>query len=114
MRLHSEELQTMNKLHQMLKSKDHKYLAENEIFVCRRCRGTGFHYVNYSSVNNAYVSYNMNEFCDTCHGLGYIINNETYSLGDGHYICKKCLGKGCDKCNNIGIIDWITNVMGVE
>jgi hypothetical protein len=66
-------------------------------------------------------------FCKNCKGVGYVYlgNLDASNLGehdflngdniDGiNFVCKSCGGKGCEKCNNAGVVDWVSHIMGGE
>lgn len=81
------------------------------IQICETCHGTGLGGVwENDSGDRGWDTYN---YCDVCHGIGYTdFTNKFSALSDEIFICNKCQGVGCDQCDFLGMVDWITHARG--
>jgi len=88
--------------------------AKSKIEICKDCNGTGLSVTLYNKDSGDY-GWNGTDYCDRCYGVGFIninsIDSKFKSLTDSLYICSKCGGVGCSKCDYTGLVDWIKNVM---
>ena len=69
-----------------------------DIKECEHCVGTG------------YNSRTQLDFCDWCGGVGY----KGFKSLEGQFICRTCNAVGCRRCENKGIVDWITHANGAD
>jgi len=72
--------------------------------ICPKCEGSG---LPAKKSSNDITFWQPGNYCDKCYGFGVLGLNKIYD----EYICKNCHGAGCEKCNNRGTVDWITNVV---
>ena len=109
MRLTPKQINRANTFHRFLKRQTHEYFAEQRIFTCSFCRSTG---LQVSKLSDGGFSWDTSSYCDECNGIGYkgLVGGKQVDLL--HYICKRCDGIGCPKCDQTGIVDWVANVMG--
>ena len=84
--------QTIRKFHEMCPEE----FSKTGINPCGHCGGTGV------------IDKHILNFCSNCGGVGYIGFKRLY----GQYVCRSCNGSGCQKCNNNGVVDWITHARG--
>ena len=71
--------------------------------VCKKCDGSG---IPVERLEDSEITYwSPGNYCTKCNGYGVTGIYRIYE----EYVCKKCNGNGCDKCNNRGTIDWISN-----
>jgi len=98
-----------DQVHSILKNFEAAFsdeLKKTEIKRCKICDGSG---LNVCRGNDKTINiWVPGEYCKSCRGFGYTGFDRVYDS----YICKSCNGKGCDKCSNTGMIDWVKNVMG--
>jgi hypothetical protein len=78
---------------------------KTSIKVCEKCDGSGLPCKKLAE-RGAITFWQPGTICDKCGGFGY-----KFSEINGQYICKKCNGVGCSKCN-YGFTDWISHAMG--
>jgi len=107
----SEEKFKLNIL-EFLRRQSNEYHKKENIKKCKTCRGTGL-LLHYGTDINYWDS---RSYCSDCNGFGYSGLNDIDKgmIDTTHFVCKKCGGSGCDLCNYKGIVDWVTNAMGVK
>jgi hypothetical protein len=126
--LNYNDVRRINTIHGYLKSKSVEELEELKIYKCGHCNGTGIPKDNNYMIWHSYVKKYMWDtvnFCDKCKGVGYVYLGERdssnlgepgylngYSIDGINFVCKLCDGKGCGHCDNTGIVDWISHLMG--
>ena len=76
------------------------------IIVCEKCDSSGIP-VKYQKSEITYWS--AGTYCTGCGGVGYKNIDNLYG---SYYVCKTCQGAGCKRCENKGIADWISHIMG--
>jgi hypothetical protein len=97
----------LDKLHSIIKA-FHENFPENlfnsGISPCEECDGAG---IPVQGKETNLKAWNIGDYCVHCNGIGYvgIITRE-------RYVCKKCKGEGCDKCNFTGKVNWLDNLLG--
>ena len=74
---------------------------ETSFYKCDKCDGTGLYGVNHHEQG---ASWDGISYCDKCDGTGYI----NWEKSEAFIVCDSCSGVGCLKCNNKGVVDWIT------
>jgi hypothetical protein len=97
-----------NKLHAIISNFCFYFPEEFEktnIKMCTECGGSGLP----CKPKQEITYWQPGTICEKCGGFGYKFNEV-----NGQYICKKCNGTGCNKCNHTGFVDWVTNAMGVK
>ena len=73
------------------------------LVVCPKCEGSGTT-VKPGSEITAWIP---GDYCHECAGFGVTGIKRIYD----EYVCKKCNGRGCDKCDDRGTLDWISKVV---
>lgn len=126
--LKHDEVKKTNSIHRYLKSKNIEELEGLKIYKCGHCNGTGIprnnNYMIWHKDSKKYMWDTIN-FCEKCKGIGYVYlgNLDVGNLGEPGYlngdnidginfVCRSCSGAGCRHCNNTGIVDWVTYMMG--
>lgn len=109
MELIQQQRNRANILHGFLKKQSLEYFQETGISTCNNCYATGLR-VNRSLSGD--FSWDTANFCKECNGIGYKGLSGGMQIDLINFICKRCDGIGCDKCNHKGIVDWVTNIMG--
>ena len=106
--LTDNQLYRSQALYKLLKQHSLEHLHKNKIFMCETCNGSGL-----SATKNSDGSYSWDthSYCDNCFGVGFIGLSKGTKIDDEHFICSKCNGVGC-KCCKMGIVDWVTHLMG--
>ena len=82
----------------------------NAVLKCEKCNGTGLE--GWQKNNEDYKWNNTDEFCDKCHGIGFINIDKKWLKSDELFICNRCNGFGCSKCEYTGIVSWIVHARG--
>jgi len=105
-----EQLLLRNKIYGIIKNFEEFFpdeLKKTKIHKCKACNGSGLNvYIN----NDTGVTLwdpREDQVCSKCGGFGYSVKEL-----QGEYLCQKCQGTGCVKCNKTGKIDWVTRLMG--
>ena len=103
-----------DRFHKFLKQQPINYFKKNHIILCEKCNGTGLDHTKiYDEENdNVICSWDTHSFCDNCNGIGYKGFKDDIQIDLLNFICRNCDGIGCESCNNTGIVDWVTNMMG--
>jgi len=101
MNLEVEQQQRSNKIFKTIR--DFETLFPDEfrkcdIKSCGHCGGTGL------------KNKNPMNFCEYCGGIGY----KGFEKIVGEFVCRTCNGSGCQKCENKGLVDWITHANGSD
>jgi hypothetical protein len=94
-----------DKLHSILKLFQDAFpdnWAKTGIKECTKCEGTGI-----PVKKGELTPWQPGTYCERCWGLGYEGIVRVYSK----YLCD-CNGKGCKKCKDTGLVDWVTRTMG--
>ena len=73
--------------------------------ICKQCDGSGIP-VQRSEEYIDLTFWVPGHYCEKCNGLGVTGIKRIYD----EYICKGCMGSGCEICKQRGTIDWIKNV----
>jgi len=77
---------------------------------CEECNGTGLE--GWKKINEDYEWFNGKDFCNKCQGVGFVNFSKEWLTSDELYICNKCNGFGCSKCEYVGIVDWLAHARG--
>ena len=101
----------LNSIFLFLKKQSPKYFEYTGIVKCEECAGTGLYKYKYMDKNDA--SWETNNFCEECNGVGFIGLCGEDNIDEMNFVCNNCNGNGCEKCKHNGVIDWISNIMGV-
>jgi len=64
-----------------------------DIKKCGHCNAVGF------------TDASLQNFCSNCGGMGYVGFEKLY----GEFVCRGCNGYGCGKCEEKGVVDWVTH-----
>lgn len=114
MRLNSDQERRALNLYKFIKAisqKDPEYFERTGIAPCKSCNGTGLAGLWKSSDESDY-GWDSGEYCRKCSGIGYTGIADDGQVDLLYYICKNCDGRGCIKCENNGIVDWVSHIMG--
>ena len=107
MNLKPSEMIRSNTIYNYLKNQSIEFLEEHNLSYCKACNGRG---IMITQTN----MWNGTDFCEECKGFGFqgldFLNG--FQISDSLYICKNCDGLGCSKCNEKGVVDWISHAMG--
>lgn len=68
------------------------------IHKCGHCEGTGF------------IDKHALRQCGDCGGMGY----RGYERIRGEFVCRRCNGYGCDRCDMSGFMDWVAHARGTD
>lgn len=106
MKLEARKMIRANTIFMFLKSQSDEYLKEKSISRCKECKNTG--------IEGNGISWNGTDFCEKCNGLGFkgLEIEGGLQVHDSLYLCKHCAGLGCRKCEDKGVVDWISHAMG--
>ena len=107
--LTQEQINRANTFHDFLRKQSLEYFIETGITTCSPCGATG---LKASKIPGGDYTWDTASFCDECNGIGYKGLAGGIQVDLIHFICKKCDGIGCSKCDQMGIVDWVTNIMG--
>lgn len=77
---------------------------------CEECNGTGLE--GWKKINKIYKWNNSEDFCDKCQGVGFINFSKNWLKSYELFICDKCNGFGCSKCEYIGLVNWLSHARG--
>lgn len=106
--LNENEMRFRDKIHVILSNFELYFpneLEKTEIKKCVTCDGSGL-----PCKKGADITYWVpGTCCIDCGGYGYKFRE----IG-AQYVCQKCNGGGCGRCKGSGLVDWITNAMGVK
>jgi DnaJ-class molecular chaperone len=97
--LEPEQETRSNKIFKVIKEFERMFpeeLRKCDINQCGHCSGTG------------YNDKHQLDFCDWCGGMGY----KGFKKIQGEFVCRTCNGCGCRRCDNNGIVDWVTHANG--
>lgn len=108
--LTEEQIRRSNLFHGFLKKQPSSYFEETSISKCTKCEGIGL--THCGKMKDGSTHWDAASFCEECNGIGYKGIAGTMSIDLLNFVCKRCDGIGCKKCNNSGIVDWVTNIMG--
>lgn len=98
-----------DKIHSIIKNFENalpEQFEETSIAKCEKCNGSGLKVFRGS--DQTISVWQPGDYCKSCRGFGYTGFDRVYNS----YICKSCNGKGCSKCDDTGMIDWVRNIMG--
>lgn len=84
--------------------------AKYGINKCEECNNTGLE--GWRKNNEVYEWDNTKDFCDKCQGVGFINVSKNWLKSYELFICTKCNGFGCNKCEYVGLINWISHARG--
>jgi len=109
MELTQQQRNRANRFHSFLKKQNLAYFIETGITTCNDCYATGLRATKSLSGD---FSWDTTSFCDICNGIGYMGLAGGMQIDLLNYICKHCEGIGCSKCDQKGIVDWVSHAMG--
>ena len=114
MTLTEEQKNRSDRFHSFLKKQPENYFKENNINLCKKCDGSGLDYIkSYDEEVDIFCSsWDTYNYCSYCNGIGYKGFKDDIQIDLLNFICRDCNGIGCEECNNTGIVDWVTNMMG--
>lgn len=96
-----QQQQRANKIFQIIKDFERIF---PEDFVKCNIHKCGHCYSGYITKDNMISS----SLCNRCGGMGYIGFEK---IGE-EFVCRNCNGYGCDRCNRLGIVDWVQHANG--
>lgn len=110
MYLNERQVNRANTFHVFLKHQPPEYFEEQDINPCKTCKATGLS--GTSKLSDGGLMWDTTSFCSDCNGIGYKGLAGGKQIDLIHFICKQCDGIGCYKCEQKGIVDWVSNAMG--
>ena len=87
-----------------------RQLDEYGIIRCSKCDGTGLSIS--SNLDTSNISWDGQNYCDECNGIGFNGLKKLKTFDGKKYICGVCSGVGCIDCSQSGFSDWISHAMG--
>jgi DnaJ-class molecular chaperone len=110
MHLNASQISRAHNFFKQLLSTDPERLKKLEIVKCKSCDGTGLGGIK-KLPTGGYSWPDTCSYCEDCYGVGFKGLRNLKTFDNRKYICGKCNGVGCDKCDD-GFVDWITHAMG--
>lgn len=95
-----------DRLHSIIKNFKEAFpdnFDECGLIICDKCNGTG---IPVQGQAPGVTYWQPGTYCSKCSGIGFNGYGRIYN----EYLCS-CKGRGCKKCNDTGLVDWISNVM---
>ncbi len=114
MTLTEKQKNRSDRFNRFLKQQSECYFKENNIIQCEKCDGSGLDYTkSYDEDADIFCSsWDTHSYCDNCSGIGHTGFKDDIQIDLLNFICRYCDGVGCERCNDTGIVDWVTNMMG--